>query len=797
MRSWCRVALVAVLLLGCTPDAPLVSPPPPPPPPAPSNRWSDPLTWSPAGAPVVNSDVTIPLGKRIVLDVSPPALNRLTIDGSLTVDPDSSIDLTAHEVFVNGAFTVGTAATPYLKRFLLTLTGADSGTTSGRVGTKVLAVFPGATLELHGEPRLGWTRLTASAGAGSASLSLADPVSWRPGDRIVIASTDFDPARAEEATVATASAGAVTLTSALRNSHWGILQTIAGRVVDERAEVALLTRNITIQGDSQSTSGFGGHVIVLAGGVAHLDGIEVTRMGQSGKVGRYPIHWHLAGDVTGQYIRNASIWKTNNRCLTIHGTDDLLAEGNVCYDHLGHGYFLEDGAESGNTLVHNLGLSARVPALAVRILPSDAKPATYWITNPANSFRDNAAAGSVGFGFWFALPASPTGLSAGAPDLPRLTPLGEFRHNVAHSNRSPGLQVDDGPKADLTTETTNYTPRVGAMANGTPVVAMFQDFTGWKNSGRAVWLRGAALRLDGAMLADNMIGATFAASDTWLQNSLVVGESANTGASPNPTFPIRGFEFYDGTVGTTSVTFANFVGTGLRAASALGYNRSNGFPISQQNMATLVQLVNANGAYLENPAANKDGDKAALFVDADGSITGRVGATVVANTPFLVTTACVSHVAWNAWECPYRYDGLVIQSDIGEAVAPLTIQRDDGVSVSLVGVPGNPQTSQMSVMIERRYDITWTGASPTRPRVTLQRALVGDGITVSLPFPTTSFNVVRDAQSGTPLGSVASLALLAASSGDKYFWDAPTGRVYAKLLVRTGRTSTSVQVIGK
>src|SRR5690606_25704127 len=116
--------------------------------------------------------------------------------------------------------------------------------------------------------------------------------------------------------------------------------------------------------------------------------------------------------------------------------------------------------------------------------------------------------GSTGFGFWYALPVAPTGLSTGQPDAPRLTPLGSFRGNVAHSNRRAGLQVDDGPRADGTTEVTSYTPRLGALSGGEPVPAIFEDFTGWKHRGRAVWLRGTAHRLRGAVLADNMIGAT-------------------------------------------------------------------------------------------------------------------------------------------------------------------------------------------------------------------------------------------------------------------------------------------------
>ena len=39
-----------------------------------------------------------------------------------------------------------------------------------------------------------------------------------------------------------------------------------------------------------------------------------------------------------------------------------------------------------------------------RIGVENRTPASYWITNPQNTFEDNVAAGTEGTGFWFALP---------------------------------------------------------------------------------------------------------------------------------------------------------------------------------------------------------------------------------------------------------------------------------------------------------------------------------------------------------------------------------------------------------
>ncbi len=796
MRFHWQVLVAISALSACAPDRdPASTLPPPPPPPIGDPLWSDAATWAPAALPAVGSDVTIPPGRTIVLDVSPPQLGRITVEGTLAVHPARDVDLIAREIHVRGVLRIGTESEPHTRRFVLTLAGADPGAETGEVGNKVLAVFPGGTLDMHGAPRTSWTRLGQTASAGAVTIALSEDVDWVAGDRVVIASTDFDPAEAEEAIVVSRAGNSVILQTGLRHEHFGVVQSIAGRNVDQRAEVGLLTRNITVQGDSLSIGGYGGHLIILQGGVARIEGASFFRMGQAGRLGRYPIHWHLAGDVNGQYVRETSVWKTNNRCITIHGTDRAVARRNVCYDHQGHGYFLEDGAESGNTLDRNLGLVARVPAAGVRLLASDATPATFWLTNPDNIVTRNVAAGSVGFGFWYALPAAPTGLSSGQGDAPRRTPLGEFSDNVAHSNRRPGLNVDDGPRPDGTTETTNYQPRVGAAANGASVVAVFRNFTGYKHTGRAVWLRGREHRLYGAVLSDNMIGATFASSETQLEASLIVGESDNRTTAPNATFPIRGYEFYDGTVGASGVTFANFVPTGSRPASALGYNRANGFPISQDNFGTAIQFVNANPAFFENPRADKDGDKASLFRDLDGTVTGTPGTTVVTNLPFLVTPACSYRPAWNAWHCPQRFAGLQVQSEGSEVAAPLTIQRDDGVATTLVGVPGNPKSANISVEPGRRYDIAWGGAVPTRPRITLQRSLVNDVARVTFAHPGGTFNVVRDFSPSQPLAAATSLAELDASLGDKYYWDTATLKLHVKLLVRAGRTSTTVQVV--
>src|SRR5690606_38953472 len=141
-----------------------------------------------------------------------------------------------------------------------------------------------------------------------------------------------------------------------------------------------------------------------------------------------------------------------------HGTDNLRIENNVTYNNVGHCFFLEDGIETGNEFVRNLGIQTKChptrpcdPTTLAPfgtqedglnfktagqdskdvLIPSDNTVSTFWITNPSNIYRDNVAAGSDSTGFWFAFPVHPTGQFEGteisANTWPRRMPIGEFK----------------------------------------------------------------------------------------------------------------------------------------------------------------------------------------------------------------------------------------------------------------------------------------------------------------------------------------------------------------------------------
>ena len=46
---------------------------------------------------------------------------------------------------------------------------------------------------------------------------------------------------------------------------------------------------------------------------AHIEHVEITFAGQAFRKGRYALHYHLNGDMTGTYVRGCSFHKSFNR----------------------------------------------------------------------------------------------------------------------------------------------------------------------------------------------------------------------------------------------------------------------------------------------------------------------------------------------------------------------------------------------------------------------------------------------------------------------------------------------------
>src|SRR6185312_9350120 len=169
-------------------------------------RWSDPATWPDRQVPRAGDKVTIAADRDVVLDVSPPALGGVTIDGKLSFAGNKDLELTTEWILLHGELEIGTEARPHTRKATITFTNNVKDEDIGGMGgandksDRGIAIM-GGTLNLHGDRTNTWTKLAGTANAGSTSLQVLDASGWRVGDEIVLASTDFDPRQAERRTI--------------------------------------------------------------------------------------------------------------------------------------------------------------------------------------------------------------------------------------------------------------------------------------------------------------------------------------------------------------------------------------------------------------------------------------------------------------------------------------------------------------------------------------------------------------------------------------------------------------------
>jgi hypothetical protein len=673
-------------------------------------NWSDPTAWPNRKVPAAGEKVEIASGKEVILDVSPPQLNGLTINGKLTFADKSDLTLSTEWVMVHGELQIGTEARPFTHKATITLTDNVKGEQLMGMGDRGI-MLSGGTLNLHGDRTNTWTKLAATANAGATSIEVLNAAQWRVGDEIVLASTDYDPRQAEKRRITAISGNKITLDRKLDYMHFGMITFD----VDERAEVGLLTRNIRIQAspDAEATF-FGGHIMAMVTSKMYVDGVELHRMGQNLELARYPIHWHLVGDGgKGQYIRNAAIHDTYNRCVTVHGTNDLQVENNVTYNNVGHCFFLEDGIERGNRFVRNLAIQTKchtskpcdptdlapfgsTPDLLnfkttgqesrEILIPSDNTASSYWITNPDNTYIGNVAAGSDATGFWFAFPDHPTGAFEGTDvsrnTWPSRTKVREFRGNVSHSNFD-GFMQDRAPRADGRLVVGGYIAHANpADPKSVPVADIVEDLTSYKNRNSGIWARGEMHIYKGLKMADNGIGFTHAAGGfgratypytSRVVDSLFVGESGNVGnprtqsevaygrSLPQPKiadFPIRGYEFYDYHHELDNNTFVNYADNKTRKTGAISYLLYTSFGMSTNNTVARSRFVNAKPVYfppIDNRWSNDDWGnsiyKGSVFNDRDGTITGVPNSYIINITGIDLDENCEVRPTWNAAVC--------------------------------------------------------------------------------------------------------------------------------------------------
>jgi hypothetical protein len=626
-------------------------------------------------------------------------VDTLVINGQLHCMPShlarsgSTLEIKARSIHVNGLFQCGTSVTPYAGKLVISLKASDADPETHH-DYRGMMVNPGGVLTLTGNSKkAGWVKLDRTAETGDTELLFDQPVDgsehseqqWQVGDQIALAPTSYASSEAESFTVTSIQGRTVGLDRPVQYRHWGqveeierpstlmkfILRPLGMQKVklDQRAEVANLTRNILLRADEsvQSISDgeevgaeIGGHVMVMAGGAAYIDGVEFYRMGQAGILGRYPFHWHIAGNVMGQFIKNSSVHRSFQRCITVHRTDFAVVENNTCYDFKGHGFFLEDGTEKNNQIIHNLGMLGKYPHRSKRLLSSDMTASgsspmgeyqgrfpnvsVFWLSHPYNDVRGNVAAGSVGTGFWMGFHNEVLD-NDGTVLHPVLTNTLNFSDNISHSSLV-GFTWDGGPNGPLSGNAANPTDRINeGTTYHPPESPVFRRLTAFKNSYTGIYFKGVNGVFENTLTADN--GWHFWVSfNQIIKNSTMVGRSQNHTAYDQNLLDTNfsknyiqvstrrtqqsGIALYDGPFELDGIDFLKYpTSLQFRQGSAVDITP---VPISMAGGTEAFMNVTQRVRFSPNPVLKVSvpaNTNSALIRDLDGSFSGQAGGGVM------------------------------------------------------------------------------------------------------------------------------------------------------------------------
>ncbi|XP_038199739.1 fibrocystin [Arvicola amphibius] len=653
-------------------------------------RWSRPHSWFPHRVPQDGDSVTVETGQLLLLDANTSLLNLLHLrGGKLIFMEPGPIELRAHSILITdgGELHIGSEFKAFQGKAQLKLYGSSHSTPFFPYGVKFLAVRNG-TLSLHGlrdarkagiktiafilemmkwgpgrkgaVPEVTVTYLRATACAGDTTLVLEEAVDWCPGDEAVIISgmsVAGTRSMEEVVVVETVHNAQLHLRTPLRYSYNITENWVAGKNHILKATVALLSRNIVIQGNLTlervkhlhscqevnaaegnlkhclyyksekmlGTRDLGARVIIQSfpeePSLVKLKGVQFRDLGQAFR--KHPSSLTLVGALRGSYLQSCSIWGSFSRGLSMHRTWGLRVENNIFYKITGHallvGTYMDrrfmtsetiigrknDWREQGSTIRNNVIIS--VSGAEGLSNPEMLAPAGIYTFSPTNVIEGNRVC-AAGYGYVFYLVARQTSQA----------PLLSFMLNTAHSCTRYGLLI--------------Y-PKFQPLWNNDTGFTLFQDFMVWGSAGGAQIFRSSNLHLKNFQVyacRDSGIDILESDGDTVVTDSFFLGHFTHKG-SLCMSAGIKTPQRWELTVSNT--TFVNFDLNCVAIRTCSGCSQGQGgFTVKTrelkfENSPNLVAFPFPHAAVLE---------------DLDGSLSGKNGSHILPSMETLSDTCVVN-----------------------------------------------------------------------------------------------------------------------------------------------------------
>jgi len=508
--------------------------------------WSKKSSWSTNNykVPTAGQAVTISADMWIVMDISPPNLGCITINGKLTFLSNAShprtLTLAVQCIKLWGTMEIlGEDNNTFVGQATVIVNGAKGASppvTMGEgnfVGSKVISVA--GRLAARGEiVTTTWTKLNSTVTAGSSTLILSEEVAWSVGDEIVISPTGYfneagtswsmkgkigNSVESRKVTAIltiaspTGNITQLTLNSHLNHTH--LCETIHGEKFC--GAVGLLTRSvkfISLDGDVPKTTSFGYganiHVIDVFDSVPYRYGSVDLRNVEFNKFGKLN-NDHYAISISHRdynhppsYVMGCAFKYGFNLATRISHANNVTFSNNIAVGNYGGGVYIED-TTTNFEVNHNLLLATyQLPSVLLSSYPWVRPISAFTILSPHGVCAGNLAAGSDDQGFSVA--TSMFKLDAVQSSQCYVTKMAPYSYSMA----------------TLETGRVFYDNEAVACRGGLSIVAVspseskdsdcvvVSGFTAWRNSHTGILSVDAQanILIAGVVLAENHIGVT-------------------------------------------------------------------------------------------------------------------------------------------------------------------------------------------------------------------------------------------------------------------------------------------------
>jgi hypothetical protein len=450
--------------------------------------WSERDTWPGAGVPTTGASVHIPSWQTILMDVSPATIGELLIEGELIFD-NRDLKLGANSIVITGGrLEAGTADAPFVHSAVITMGCAPAASC---VESRSIIVDNGAdgragVLSLHGQSEhKSWVELGRTASAGSAHIELpSEEMHFAAGDRLVVTSVSKD--RAEEVQVVSVTGAIVTLAGLLSSAHPAIQQRVGSSLdwTETRTVAARLNRNMAIHAtDDQNNLGL--TILVVGASSLEFDGIEVSNCGRAPLLGVSPPRACIEASsrpIAESYIRRSSIHNGADGGILARNSTKLHVSDTVIHGTTRFGVMLEETRYGSAAFVEKTIVTSTKAGI-------DGAASAFWSRSAVHVMLQNVAANSAGDGFRLEFRQAGSGSVC-----QRHTPFGAFQANRAHGVVHDALRIDADWQASSLEQ----------CGIGEDATALLQGFIGWGNGRCGFVVADANVQLADMRCIDNI-----------------------------------------------------------------------------------------------------------------------------------------------------------------------------------------------------------------------------------------------------------------------------------------------------